>query len=133
MRARNRDNQQVHISPEFTFNQRGETTRIGHKYNIRRNLNPRPQFSTLREAPQPTEIIEIIYVDPTHRWRTRSIAEIHEFQPSVLWFLGYLVEEDDSCFKLAISKFEYVDGSIDYETPHIILKGANQIISYYET
>jgi hypothetical protein len=127
----NSDNREVKISPEFTINDQNRVTRIGHEYVIMRNWSPRPLFNTLHPTEVESDIMELSYVDPTERSGTLTIEEISRFQASVFWFLGYIVEETETEFKLAMSSFAFSDGLKEYEYPHIIPKGSILSQTYY--
>lgn len=127
----NSDNKEVKISPEFTINDQGRVTRIQHDYVIKRNWSPRPIFNTLHSTEDDSDIVELSYLDPTSRNGILTIEDISRFQASVFWFLGYIVEETDTVFKLAMSSFEFSDGSKEYEIPHIIPRSSILSQTYY--
>ena len=127
----NSDNREVKISPEFTINDQDRVTRIQHDYVIRRNWSPRPTFTTLHPVEDESDLVEISYLDPTSRSGILTVEDISRFQASVFWFLGYIVEETETEFKLAISSFEFSDGLKEYEYPHIIPKGSILSITYF--
>lgn len=125
-----RDRNEVKISPEFTINDQGHA-RIGHEYKFEFNTRPIPIVRSLRQVDE-SDIIEVEYDDPFHREGVLSNAEITQFNTSKLWLLGYVIVEDPNYIKIALAKFEYLDGIIDYETPHVLPKTAILRRTYYE-
>ena len=114
--------EKIIIAPELTFSFEGSRLRVGHEVTVNKTGTPRPLIRRLSASSEETITIETKYADPSHKEGILSEQEAKDFKPSTLQILGYLVQQNEHYFWVAIGKFEYIDGTIDYETVHVIPK-----------
>lgn len=123
---------QIFIAPEFIYSSESRGLKIGHEIKETKVSIPKKRIVPLQVTPEKTKIIGIECEDPMHREGVFSNEKAKSFNPSVLRLLGYLVQEDEKCFRIAIATFEYRDGSIDYETVHVIPKSSILKTTYFK-
>ena len=114
----------IHIAPELTYSFENRLLRVKHEQKIVKQSAPVPTIFPLEESPEETSIIQIDYEDPFHWEGIRSADEVKSLKHSTLRLVGFLVHEDKRYFWMGLATYEYVDGQIDYVTPHLIPKSS---------
>lgn len=126
------NNDLIRISPEITLNYEGRGARINHEFEFKYRDVPTPSVQRCVESDSPTELIEIGYEDPTQFVSGfYSVKEIEDFEASTFWLIGYLSSESEKSLKISLGKFEYLDGTVEYEFPHIVPKSSIIKTTYY--
>ena len=124
--------EKIIIAPELTFSFEGRRLRVGHEISANKLSTPRPSMRRLSASSEETTIVEIKYADPFHKEGILSGQEAKDFKPSTLQILGYLVQQNERYLWVAIAEYEYIDGTIDYETVHVIPKESIRNIIHLE-
>ena len=115
---------QIKIAPEITFSSERRHLRIGHEEPMNKLSIPRPSIFPLEVSDEKTGIREVDYEDPADKVGVLSGEEVKRFQASTFRSLGYIIQDNEKCVRLAAAIFEYEDGTVDYETVHVIPKAA---------
>lgn len=122
----------ISIAPELICSYEGGGLTIGHEIKETKVSIPNKRVIPLQATSEKTNIIGIDYEDPMDRIGILSNDDAKSLKPSIFHLLGYLVQEDEKCLWLAMATFEYRDGTIDYETPHVIPKSPILKITYFK-
>lgn len=118
-----RDVISLKYSPELKYTRDGTHLGIDHIDEFNFDIRPRPLVNEL-EIDDHGDIIEINYLDPFHKDGIMFFEEVENFKGSLLRLLGYIIIENDELLWIGLGKFEYENGTRDYENVHVIPKVA---------
>lgn len=94
--------------------------KIDHRSTFKKPLSVK--VTPLTVSSEKTGIVNVEYEDPYGTGGTWSKDKVEKLLPALIYWVGYLVDEDDKYLRLAYGLFEYENGDIEFEEPHVILK-----------